>query len=69
MEVVTLIVEEEKKSQTPVHKPSDFLLYLKGMHNVQDITKKLCYKSGKASWKWTIYGSFMVQFIIYNLFL
>ena len=37
--------------------------YSPGMHNVQVITKKKSYKSVKASWKWTIFGSFMVQFL------
>ena len=33
------------------------------MHKVQVITKYLSYKSMKASWKWTIFGSFMVQLL------
>ena len=39
-----------------------------GMHNVQVITKYLSYKSVKASWKWTIFGSFMVQFLLITCF-
>ena len=38
--------------------------YSPGMHNVPVITKKILYKSVKASWKWTIFSSFMVQFLL-----
>ena len=34
------------------------------MHNVQDKTKNLLYKLVKESWKFTIFGSFMVQFFL-----
>ena len=39
-----------------------------GMHHVQVITKNLLSKSMKASWKWTIFGSFMVQFLLITCF-
>ena len=39
-----------------------------GIHNVQVITKILSYKSVKASWKWTIFCSFMVQFLLITCF-
>ena len=35
-----------------------------GMHYLQGKTKKILYKSEKASWKWTIFGSSMVQFFL-----
>ena len=38
------------------------------MHNVQAITKNILYKSMKACWKWTIFGSFMVQFLLIPCF-
>ena len=34
------------------------------MHNVQVKTTNLLYKSVKASWKWTSFGSFIVQFLL-----
>ena len=37
--------------------------YSPGMHSVQVKTKNLSCKLVKASWKWTIFGSFMVQFV------
>ena len=37
--------------------------YSPGMNSVQVKTKKLSCKSMKASWKWTIFGSFLVQFL------
>ena len=39
-----------------------------GMHNVQVITRILSYKSVKAFWKWTIFCSFMVQFLLITCF-
>ena len=38
--------------------------YSPGMPNVQVKTIKLSYKLVKASWKLTIFGSFMVQFLL-----
>ena len=37
--------------------------YSPAMHNVQVKTKNLSYKLLKVSWKLTIFGSFMVQFL------
>ena len=39
-----------------------------GMHDVQGITKILSYKSVKASWKLTIFCSFLVQFLLITCF-